>query len=81
MTVLSAKPDPSGGAKEAGQARPSGMADGWGRVSGGRRYLRVFRLLVSFGHSGQKAAEVVLDAKRKDKRAMQWIRLVRKWSP
>jgi hypothetical protein len=32
-------------------------------------------MLITFGHSGAKAAEIILDAKRGDQYAMQWIKL------
>jgi hypothetical protein len=38
---------------------------------------RVYNALKSFGHSPQKALEILLDAKRGDRYALNWIRFVR----
>ena len=40
------------------------------------RYPHIFRLLVAAGHSGQKAAEIVIDAQRRDRVAQNWIKLL-----
>ena len=42
-----------------------------------KAFLRIQRMLVRAGHSGAKAAEIVLDAKRGDKHARSWIWAVR----
>lgn len=40
------------------------------------KHIRVFHMLRVHGHSAQKAQEMIIAAKRKDARAMRWIRRV-----
>lgn len=40
------------------------------------KYRRIYRMLKNFEHSAAKAIEIILDAKRGDKIAMQWIRMI-----
>lgn len=37
------------------------------------QYVSIYRMLVKAGHGPQKAAEIVLDAKRGDSHALNWI--------
>lgn len=46
----------------------------------GKSYPRIYRLLKNEGHSPDKAAEIVLDAKRGDKHARYWIASLHKLS-
>lgn len=41
-----------------------------------KEYNKIFWLLVGHGHCGAKAAEIILDAKRGNKYARQWISAV-----
>lgn len=43
------------------------------------QYRRIFRMLVAAGHSGEKALEIIIEARRKSRHAVQWIRIVRQW--
>ena len=42
------------------------------------RYRRVYKMLIAYGHDATKALEIVLDARRKDKHALCWIRTIRR---
>ena len=42
-----------------------------------KHYPRVYRLLVNIGHSHFKAAQILLDAMRRDEFALQWIRSIK----
>lgn len=42
------------------------------------RYPRVYALLRYSGHSAQRAAEIILDAQRRDRYSLTWIRAVRR---
>lgn len=37
------------------------------------RYSHIYKMLIRAGHSAMRAAEIVLDAKRGQPRARQWI--------
>lgn len=39
--------------------------------------MTTYELLKLWGHSPAKAAEIVLDAKRGDRHALQWVRIAR----
>lgn len=41
----------------------------------GKRHARVFHMLVANGHSAHKAAEIILDARRGYRYALDWIHL------
>lgn len=41
-------------------------------------YRRVYRMLTKYGHSPVKALEMIIDARRRDKFALSWIRFVRR---
>lgn len=41
------------------------------------KYLRIYRMLLNYGHSPMKAVEIILDAKRGDCWSISWIRMVR----
>lgn len=41
------------------------------------RYPRIYAMLKRLGHGPAKAIEIILDAKRKDRFALNWIRLAR----
>lgn len=41
------------------------------------KHYRIFNMLLGHGHSGAKAAEIILDAHRGQKHALQWIRMIR----
>lgn len=68
-----AKADPSRGGMADESASRASSRSMWG-------YLRVFRMLCRYGHTGQKAAEIILDATRGDQFSRNYIRYVRKWS-
>jgi hypothetical protein len=36
-------------------------------------YVRIYKMLKDYGHSAVTAAQIVLDATRKDPHARQWI--------
>jgi len=40
------------------------------------KYHRVFKLLKDNGHSALSALEIIFDAKRGDRRATYWIRIL-----
>lgn len=40
------------------------------------KYRRVYRMLVDFGHSPIKAAEIIIDAGRGKQHALQWIWII-----
>jgi hypothetical protein len=44
------------------------------------KYKRIYKMLIYCGHSPSKAAEIILDASRKDKWALKWIKSLRKVS-
>jgi hypothetical protein len=44
------------------------------------KHHRVYEMLKRFGHESFKAAEIVLDARRGDRWALDWIRMVRYFS-
>lgn len=37
------------------------------------KYLHIYKLLKAAGHDAAKAAEIVLDARRRDEFSRQWI--------
>ena len=41
------------------------------------QYMRVYRILRRAGHSSFKTIEIMYDAKRGDKHALQWIKIAR----
>jgi hypothetical protein len=45
-----------------------------------RCYNRIYARLRDFGHTPTKALEILIDARRGDRHALQWIRLVRNHS-
>lgn len=40
-------------------------------------FRRIYALLCAHGHSTEKSIEIILDAKRGDKFALSWIRIIR----
>lgn len=42
------------------------------------RHKFIYRMLVKYGHSPSTACELILDAQRGDKYALQWIGIIRK---
>jgi len=42
------------------------------------KHVRVYRMLVTYGHTPQKALEIVVEARRHNQQALDWIRMVHK---
>ena len=41
-----------------------------------KAYPHIYKLLLHRGHGAAKAAEILLDARRKDRFAMSWIKII-----
>lgn len=44
------------------------------------KHRRIYNIFLMQGHSGWKALEVILDARRGSRRALRWIRLQRRFA-
>lgn len=41
-----------------------------------QRYPRLYRALKAQGHSAAKAVEILIDARRRDKHALRWCKII-----